>query len=88
MRVGCASSLLGGRVTQFDLWPEFSLSDPVLVGRSALLLGGRAEQWGALFGRVERIEPIHGDHKARPAFVGWDYHGIGPPAKSLTQESF
>ena len=72
-RVACASWALGGRMTQFDLWPGSSMLDPALHGRPAVLLGGRHQGWEPLFGEVETIEPIPEDHKRRGVFLGFAY---------------
>ncbi len=75
--VYCASSILGGRKTQFDYWPETDLARDDLVGRPAVLLGGTAEEWGRLFERVELVGHLKGDRKSdREAWLGYDYLGL------------
>jgi hypothetical protein len=92
--VYCASSLTGGRQTQYDQWTTEAwgdlatdLSDLTLLGgRPAVLMGGRIEQWRTAFNRVESLGTLEGDHKSqREAFLGYGYRGFqeaGPPSPS------
>ena len=83
----CSSSLMGGRMTQYDLWAETDLRRVgSLQGRPAVLLGGRQHQWDQVFERVEPIGTIWRDHKGGPerdpkerreAFLGFGYRGFG-----------
>lgn len=81
-----ASSKLGGRKTQWDLWPDMSLDDlAVLGGRPAVLIGGAGSDWSGAFAEIEPVGTLRGDRKrGRPAFVGLAYRGfpqgIAPPA--------
>ncbi|MFN7022308.1 MAG: ArnT family glycosyltransferase [Phycisphaerales bacterium] len=85
-----AQSILGGRKSQFDLWPETSLAQPWLRGGDALLLSNdkprTIENWGRLFDRVEPVRSdraddprkLEGEHKKdRVAFWGLSYRGLG-----------
>jgi hypothetical protein len=78
--VYCSSSLMAGRRTQYDYWPQTDLRNPdtaaTLRGRPAVLLGGTEEQWRQAFDRVESIGRLEGDHKKdRTAFLGFGYRG-------------
>lgn len=76
----CASSLTAGRATQYDMWPETDLRDPetleLLRGRDAVLMGATRPQWELAFDRVEPLGPLDGDHKNRPAFIGYGFRGF------------
>src|SRR5205085_12526985 len=50
--VYCSSSRSEGRKTQYDIWPQTSLDDPALLGRPAVLIGGKLDQWEPAFGSV------------------------------------
>ncbi|MEM9065784.1 MAG: glycosyltransferase family 39 protein [Planctomycetota bacterium] len=75
-----SSAHTGGRQTQYDHWAETDLTNPeteaMLRGRPALILGGSEPQWLQLFERVEPLGPLEGDHKGRPAFLGYGYQGL------------
>lgn len=57
-RVFNASSLLGGRRSAYDLWPDADLSDSRLRGRLAALIGGDVEDWRAAlrFGSIAALD--------------------------------
>ncbi|MEM9372903.1 MAG: glycosyltransferase family 39 protein [Planctomycetota bacterium] len=80
--VYCASSLLGGRRTQHDLWTETDLHHPEtvheLLGRPALLFGRDAEIWRPFFRSVEEIEDLPGEPKPdrRATSVGIGFLGF------------
>jgi 4-amino-4-deoxy-L-arabinose transferase-like glycosyltransferase len=75
--VYASSSLMGGRLTQYDIWAETDLRRADhLKGRPAVLLGGQQHQWERAFERVESIGPLKGDHKQRPAFLGYNFRGF------------
>ncbi|MCA9288348.1 MAG: hypothetical protein KDA05_07180, partial [Phycisphaerales bacterium] len=74
--VSCSSGTLDGRTTQFDLWPETRLDNPALLGRPAVLLSGKAENWSLGFGRIEEVGAIEGDHRRRRVYLGWGYDGF------------
>lgn len=76
VRVACSSGVRSARTTQFDLWKGTRLDDPELIGRPALLLGGRPEVWGQAFDRVEPLPPLEGDHRERRVFSGRAYRGF------------
>lgn len=83
-RVYCSSSLMGGRRTQFDMWPETDLRlrdvNLELTGRPAVLLGGLQDQWSVPFERVESLGAIQGETKRdRISFVGYGYRGFTGP---------
>ncbi len=70
----CTSSLLGGRPTNHDFWPETDLKNPALRGRAAVLVGGTSEQWATLFERVEDIGPARGlERKGMHLFRAWGF---------------
>ncbi|MBL8765012.1 MAG: glycosyltransferase family 39 protein [Phycisphaerae bacterium] len=76
--VRCASVPLGGRMTQYDIWPETRPDDPSLHGRAAVLLGGSQRKWRPLFERVEDAGKLEGEHKEdRRVFIGHGYLGVG-----------
>ncbi|MCH9058615.1 MAG: glycosyltransferase family 39 protein [Planctomycetes bacterium] len=78
-RVYCSSSLVNGRRTQYDLWSDTDLSNMKhLEGRPAVLVGGSETQWAKVFGRVESIGILAGEHKPdRRAYLGFGYRGFG-----------
>jgi hypothetical protein len=43
--VRCAGALMGGRATAYDYFKDTSLSEPGLLGRPAILIGGTAADW-------------------------------------------
>ncbi|MCC6320896.1 MAG: glycosyltransferase family 39 protein [Phycisphaerales bacterium] len=84
-----AQSVMGGRRSQFDLWPDRSLTQPGLIGADALLLSNDKPQTVARWERMfERVEPLNstrtddprkleGEHKKdRVAFIGRGFRGI------------
>ena len=79
--VYCASAYVGGRRTQYDVWPETDLSNDATIaslrGRPAVILGGRRSQWAAAFDPVFDIGQLPGEPKAnRTAWIGYDYADI------------
>lgn len=85
-RVYCSSSLLAGRRTQFDMWPETDLRrrevNLNLTGRPAVLVGGVDGQWDVAFERVEPLGAIEGETKRdRVSFVGYGYRGFTGPRR-------
>lgn len=73
-------TLMGGRQTQYDYWPDTSLAHPGLLGRNAVALGGTREAWERLFARVELVGTLDADGKKdRPAFLGFGFRGYPPP---------
>lgn len=85
----CISALVGGRKTQYDMWPSTDLSNPntlaPLQGRPALLMGGRINQWTTAFDQVKDIgqldsEPVDN----RTSYIGYnftDFDSWTPPRK-------
>ncbi len=75
----CSCSLMGGRTTDYDFWDDTDLSNPALLGRPALVVGGADEtggKWLTLFERVELIGDLAGEHKVgRLAFRAYGYTG-------------
>ncbi|MEM1184492.1 MAG: glycosyltransferase family 39 protein [Planctomycetota bacterium] len=79
--VYASQSLMGGRRTQYDLWPQTDLTNPdttaSLVGRPAVLLGGRANLWTEAFEGVVDHGKLPAEPKAdrltftADAFVGF-----------------
>jgi 4-amino-4-deoxy-L-arabinose transferase-like glycosyltransferase len=43
--VHCASALMGGRETAYDYFLDANLSDPGLLGKPAILVGGTSSDW-------------------------------------------
>lgn len=75
----CASSVTGGRKTQYDYWPDTSLSREDLAGRPGVLVGGELSQWEAAFADVESIGQLRGESKKnRQSFLGFEYKGFKP----------
>jgi undecaprenyl-diphosphatase len=76
--VYCSSSLMAGRKTQYDFWPETDLRDmDALAHRPGVLLGGHREDWLPHFGFVS--EPMRLEHEPkrdRWAFLAYDYLGF------------
>lgn len=78
--VYCSGSRMGGRKSQYDLWPHADLANPDLAGRPALLLGDQTQDWSWGFPKVEPLGALDGDRKRnRVAFFGFEYT---PPAPS------
>jgi hypothetical protein len=80
-------SAMGGRRTQFDLWPETSLDRPDLIGRSAVLLSNdkavTLAHWARMFSTVTPLatesgsQKLDGEHKKdRVAWIGRGYRGV------------
>ncbi len=81
--VYCSGSLMGGRKTQYNLWPQTNLASPALAGRPAVLLGDAGQTWqwpgGTGFPRIEIVGKLDGDRKRnRVAALGFDYHPVIP----------
>jgi 4-amino-4-deoxy-L-arabinose transferase-like glycosyltransferase len=55
--VSAAGSYLGHRPSSFDQWPDTTLDNPDLIGRSLLLEGKSDTKWDQAL-RFDRIEPI------------------------------
>lgn len=75
------SAMVGGRKTQYDIWSRTDPTNPDtitrLLGRPALLMGGRRDQWGFMFERVVEIgqldsEPVDN----RTSYVGYGFLGF------------
>ncbi|MDX2148542.1 MAG: glycosyltransferase family 39 protein [Planctomycetota bacterium] len=82
IRVLCASAYLGGRKSQYDVWPDTSLALPATLplGSDALLIGATEGEWQRFFERVEPLGPLEGDRKrGRPAFRGFGFRGVIEP---------
>jgi hypothetical protein len=77
--VYCSGSRMGGRKSQYDLWPHTDLSNPALAGRSAVLLGDADQDWSWGFTSVTPRGKLDGDRKRnREAFTALEYT---PPAR-------
>ncbi len=78
--VYCSSSRSEGRRTQYDMWPQTSLDDPKLLGRPAILVGGKFAHWTPAFESVTEYGQLAGETKKdRLTFIGIGYRGF-PPA--------
>lgn len=79
--VWCASSQLGGRRTQYDLWPQTDLNDPStlrgLAGRPALILSERRKEWATVFDSAEDVGPLSAEPRPHrwTVYVGQDFAG-------------
>jgi hypothetical protein len=74
----CTSSAMGGRVTQYDYWPDTKLNQPELAGRPGVLVGGEEPQWRYFFDVTEPIGQLRGETKKnRQAFLGERYRPKG-----------
>lgn len=91
--VYCSGSRMGGRRSQYDLWPHTDLADPSLAGRSAVLLGDAGRSWwwdtgpgqAGGFHRVEPAGKLDGDRKRnREAFLGFEYTPPSPPVPAAS----
>lgn len=76
-----ASSLLGGRRTQYDAWAQTDLRSPSVVaelaGRPAVLLGAYQEQWVPVFVSLVPLGPLKGESKSgRDAYLGYGFRGF------------
>jgi len=82
--VYCASSRMGGRKTQHDLWDETDLRNlqtlDALYGRPALLFGSGIDPWRPMFARVTDLGPLPGEPKpdARRTTEGELFLGFAP----------
>lgn len=82
-KVVCASSFIGGRHVQQDLWPDQRPDWPGLVGRPAIVVDSfdRLELWQGVFERVERLGELPGTYGrgTRFGFRCWGYRGMVAP---------
>lgn len=81
-RVYCSSKLMGGRATQYDLWPFTDLTNPEtharLAGRPAIMSGGEPYQWQPCFEQIRDLGPLPSESKrGRRAYEGVGYLGFG-----------
>jgi len=73
--VYCNSALVGGRKTQYDLWPETNLTNPatlgLLRGRPAVLFGGPERTWATAFEDLADVGPLDAEPKpAQTTYTG------------------
>ena len=92
----CNSALVGGRKTQYDMWPSTNLANPQtlasLQGRPALLMGGRIDQWTPAFNQVKDIGQLDGEPiDNRTSYIGYNFTNFDswhppypPPPQSKT----
>lgn len=72
-----AGSHLGYRRTQWDLWPDMSLTQPSLRGKNALLIGASAPQWQPAFGSLTDLGHQAADlRRDRWVYFGRDFLGF------------
>lgn len=77
--VYCSSAKSEGRKTQYDLWKETDLEDARLMGRPAVLIGGKMADWTPAFESVHTIGELAGETKKdRVTFIGQGYRGWPP----------
>lgn len=93
VQVAGATSLMDGRRTQYDFWPDTDLRDTRRwAGRPAVLVGEQdIEKWKPVFERVERVGRLDGDSKinkdgspSRPAYLAYGFRGF--PAAIAAQK--
>ncbi len=77
----CTSAIVGGRKTQYDIWTQTNPTNPDtithLLGRPALLMGGRRDQWGFMFQRVVEIGQLESEPvDNRTSYVGYGFLGF------------
>lgn len=75
------SAVVGGRKTQYDIWPRTDPTNPDTIerlrGRPALLMGGRRDQWGFMFDRVVEIGQLESEPvDNRTSYVGYGFRGF------------
>ncbi|MGH7244639.1 MAG: ArnT family glycosyltransferase [Phycisphaerales bacterium] len=76
-----AGSRLGYRRTQWDLWPDMSLSQFSLVGKNALCIGGTAAQWAPAFRTLTDLGHQPEDlRKDRWVYFGENFLGFDHPS--------
>lgn len=92
--VFAAMKQVGGRTSQFDVWPHTSLARPDLVGRPALIISGSAAGktafWNQVFEKVEPVpgERLDGEHREyRKAFFGTGYRGWSEDGARLRENN-
>lgn len=88
--VYCASSLVGGRKTQYDYWPDTNLRvQSQLLDRPAVIVGGfDPKVWEPHFERLEWIGKLDGEGKRnRPAYKAYGFKGFDglPPHRAGDQ---
>lgn len=91
----CASVPLGGRPSQFDLWPDTDLNNPQtrrrLAGRPALIISPPTDAWLRAFETVTPIGPLDAEPKpgTRTAYLATGFRGfpIPKPASTHHQEN-
>lgn len=72
-----AGSHLGYRRTQWDLWPDMSLTQPALLGKNALLIGASAPQWQPVFRSLTDLGHQPADlRRDRWVYFGRDFLGF------------
>ncbi|MCC6676079.1 MAG: glycosyltransferase family 39 protein [Phycisphaerales bacterium] len=79
--VYCTSKLMGGRATQYDMWPFTDLTDPAthaqLQARPAIMSGGQPYQWEICFQEVRSLGSLSSESKrGRLTFEGLGYRGF------------
>lgn len=76
-----AGSHLGYRRTQWDLWPDMSLSNPVLRTRDAILIGATESTWKPYFRTVTDLGHLPQDLRPdRWVYFGEFFHLFNPSA--------
>lgn len=84
-RVRVSSSRTGGRVVQQELWAGYSLDDPGLIGRAAVILSDHdtPELWRPYFDDLRGLGVLDGGVRGtRHGFVGVGFKGIPRPARA------
>lgn len=79
--VYCASHQIGGPAKAYDYIPGVGLDQPgvteSLLGRPAVMMGGRPDQWSPFFDRIEALGQLEGEPKRdRVAYAGFGFRGI------------
>jgi 4-amino-4-deoxy-L-arabinose transferase-like glycosyltransferase len=78
-----AGSHMGYRRTQWDLWPDMSLTSPALQGKNAILIGSTESQWTPHFRHVTDLGHLPQDLRLdRWVYFGDDFRGFNPATKA------
>ena len=75
------SAQVGGRKTQYDMWMLTDLANQdtlaPLLGRPAILFGGRPDQWSCAFDELTDIGPLANEPKdTKTTYTGIHFHGF------------
>lgn len=71
-----AQSLLGGRRSSYDYFPDTDLANPSLIGSNLVLIGGSPDQWRRAF----MLESIERSEERSDVWIGRNFQGVRPEA--------